>query len=147
MLMPLASPLLWLVALLGAVEGEPVYAHKVLCLRCTYFRAMLTGEMKESRAKTITLPDVRRPIFLALLEYLYTDEVGRFGRSVVWLVTVVERSRSSGAHAPARWLLVNVRGCAVYSPLGVGYLDDSACCLTLRLVLDCLLAQGCARVS
>lgn len=44
-------------------------------MRCTYFRAMLTGEMKESRAKTITLPDVRRPIFLALLEYLYTDEV------------------------------------------------------------------------
>lgn len=57
------------------VEGQPVYAHKVLCMRCTYFRAMLTGEMKESRAKTITLPDVRRPIFLALLEYLYTDEV------------------------------------------------------------------------
>lgn len=57
------------------VEGKPVHAHKVLCMRCTYFRAMLTGEMKESRAKTITLPDVRRPIFLALLEYLYTDEV------------------------------------------------------------------------
>lgn len=57
------------------VEGQPVYAHKVLCMRCTYFRAMLTGEMKESRAKTVTLPDVRRPIFLALLEYLYTDEV------------------------------------------------------------------------
>ena len=52
-----------------------MFAHKVLCMRCTYFRAMLTGEMKESRAKTITLPDVRRPIFLALLEYLYTDEV------------------------------------------------------------------------
>lgn len=52
-----------------------MHAHKVLCMRCTYFRAMLTGEMKESRAKTITLPDVRRPIFLALLEYLYTDEV------------------------------------------------------------------------
>lgn len=57
------------------MEGKPVFAHKVLCMRCTYFRAMLTGEMKESRAKTITLPDVRRPIFLALLEYLYTDEV------------------------------------------------------------------------
>ncbi|CAN0532052.1 unnamed protein product, partial [Ectocarpus sp. 12 AP-2014] len=57
------------------VEGTPVHAHKVLCMRCTYFRAMLTGEMKESRAKTITLPDVRRPIFLALLEYLYTDEL------------------------------------------------------------------------
>ena len=59
------------------VEGEPVYAHKVLCMRCTYFKAMLTGEMKESRARVITLPDVRKPIFLALLEYLYTDEVRR----------------------------------------------------------------------
>jgi BTB/POZ domain len=26
------------------VEGDPVYAHKILCMRCTYFRAMLTGE-------------------------------------------------------------------------------------------------------
>ena len=24
------------------VEGRPVYAHKVMCLRCSYFRAMLT---------------------------------------------------------------------------------------------------------
>ncbi|CAM9788441.1 unnamed protein product [Chrysoparadoxa australica] len=57
------------------VEGTPVYAHKILCMRCTYFRAMLTGDMKESRAREIVLPDVRQPIFLALLEYLYTDEV------------------------------------------------------------------------
>jgi BTB/POZ domain len=31
--------------------------------------------MLESRAKEIVLEDVRKPIFLALLEYLYTDEV------------------------------------------------------------------------
>lgn len=57
------------------VEGRPVYAHKILCMRCTYFKAMLTGEMKESRAAEIVLPDVRHPIFLAMLEYLYTDQV------------------------------------------------------------------------
>jgi leucine-zipper-like transcriptional regulator 1 len=34
-----------------------------------------SGEMLESRAKEIVLEDVRKPIFLALLEYLYTDEV------------------------------------------------------------------------
>ena len=33
------------------VEGMPVYAHKILCMRCTYFRAMLMGEMRESRAR------------------------------------------------------------------------------------------------
>ena len=57
------------------VEGMPVYAHKILCMRCTYFRAMLMGEMRESRAREIELQDVRHPIFLALLEYLYTDHV------------------------------------------------------------------------
>jgi BTB/POZ domain len=31
--------------------------------------------MVESRAKEVVLEDVRRPIFLALLSYLYTDEV------------------------------------------------------------------------
>ena len=31
--------------------------------------------MVESRAREIPLEDVRRPIFIALLEYLYTDEV------------------------------------------------------------------------
>eukprot|EP00638_Chattonella_subsalsa_P015437 CAMPEP_0117818270 /NCGR_PEP_ID=MMETSP0949-20121206/1148_1 /TAXON_ID=44440 /ORGANISM="Chattonella subsalsa, Strain CCMP2191" /LENGTH=452 /DNA_ID=CAMNT_0005656753 /DNA_START=128 /DNA_END=1486 /DNA_ORIENTATION=+ len=56
------------------VEGRPVYA-KILCMRCTYFKAMFMGEMKESREREITLQDVRYPIFLALLEYLYTDEV------------------------------------------------------------------------
>lgn len=57
------------------VEGTPVYAHKILCMRCTYFRAMLMGEMMESRAREIELQDVRHPIFIALLEYLYTDHV------------------------------------------------------------------------
>mmetsp|Transcript_13575 Transcript_13575/g.31683 ORF Transcript_13575/g.31683 Transcript_13575/m.31683 type:complete len:551 (-) Transcript_13575:450-2102(-) len=56
------------------VEDQPVYAHKILCMRCTYFRAMLTGGMSETRASEIVLQDVRHPIFLALLEYLYTDQ-------------------------------------------------------------------------
>ena len=57
------------------VEGKPVYAHKLLCTRCEYFKAMLSGEMMESRAREIVMPDVRHAIFLAVLEYLYTDEV------------------------------------------------------------------------
>ena len=44
---------------------------------CTFFifKAMLSGEMRESRAREIVMPDVRHSIFLAVLEYLYTDEV------------------------------------------------------------------------
>ncbi|KAK1947197.1 Leucine-zipper-like transcriptional regulator 1 [Phytophthora citrophthora] len=55
------------------VEGVPVYGHKILCIRCNYFNAMLTGEMLESRAREIQITDVRRPIFISLMEYLYTD--------------------------------------------------------------------------
>mmetsp|Transcript_69935 Transcript_69935/g.177496 ORF Transcript_69935/g.177496 Transcript_69935/m.177496 type:complete len:522 (+) Transcript_69935:109-1674(+) len=57
------------------VEGKPVYAHKLLCIRCSYFRAMFEGQMREAQEKTITIPQVSHKAFLALLEYLYTDEV------------------------------------------------------------------------
>jgi hypothetical protein len=57
------------------VIGEKVFAHKNLCMRCDYFRALLTNEMLESRAAEITIVDISRPIFLTLLEYLYTDDV------------------------------------------------------------------------
>ncbi|KAJ8610230.1 hypothetical protein CTAYLR_008520 [Chrysophaeum taylorii] len=52
-----------------------VRAHRVLCTRCPYFKALLTGEMVEARAKEIAIDDVKHSIFLALLEYLYTDSV------------------------------------------------------------------------
>lgn len=35
------------------VEGQKIFAHKILCMRCTYFRAMLTGDMRESREKEV----------------------------------------------------------------------------------------------
>lgn len=55
------------------VEGRRVPAHKVLCMRCPYFRAMFTAGMRESRAAEITFPDIRYKVFVALLAYLYTD--------------------------------------------------------------------------
>lgn len=57
------------------VEGKPVYAHKLLCMRCSYFRAMFEGSMREAQQKTITIPGVAHRVFISLLEYLYTDEV------------------------------------------------------------------------
>lgn len=58
------------------VEGQPVYAHKFLCsTRCSYFRAMFEGQMKESQEKTVPIHNVSYGVFLAFLEYLYTDEV------------------------------------------------------------------------
>jgi len=57
------------------VEGKPVYAHKLLCTRCSYFRAMFEGQMREAQQKMITINSVSHRVFLALLEYLYTDEV------------------------------------------------------------------------
>jgi len=57
------------------VEGKPVYAHKVLCTRCPYFRAMFEGQMLEAQMKTVTINNVSHRVFLAILEYLYSDEV------------------------------------------------------------------------
>jgi len=55
------------------VEGVPIHAHKILCLRCPYFRNMLTGDYLESRAREVVIPDVKYATFLQLLQYLYTD--------------------------------------------------------------------------
>merc|ERR1711972_884304 len=41
----------------------------------SYFRAMFEGQMREAQEKTITINNVSHRVFLALLEYLYTDEV------------------------------------------------------------------------
>jgi hypothetical protein len=57
------------------VEGKPVHAHKLLCVRCSYFRAMFEGQMREAQQKTVTINNVSHRTFLALLEYLYTDEI------------------------------------------------------------------------
>lgn len=57
------------------IDGRPVHAHKLMCSRCPYFRAMFAGRMKESQQKNITINNVSYPVFVALLEYLYTDDI------------------------------------------------------------------------
>jgi len=57
------------------VEGIPVRAHKLMLMRCPYFKAMLLGNMSESKQAVVHLEIVRHRIFLVVLEYLYTDDV------------------------------------------------------------------------
>jgi N-acetylneuraminic acid mutarotase len=57
------------------VEGIPVRAHKLMLMRCPYFRAMLLGDMAESSQTIVNLEIVRHPIFMSVMEYLYTDDV------------------------------------------------------------------------
>lgn len=57
------------------VEGQMIYAHKLMLARCNYFRAMFNGSMMESKLSSIQLEDVSYNIFLSVLEYLYTDNL------------------------------------------------------------------------
>jgi len=57
------------------VEGTPIYAHKLLLMRSPYFRALFLGEMKESTMSTVRIEQVSHPIFLLVMEYLYTDQL------------------------------------------------------------------------
>jgi hypothetical protein len=57
------------------VDDQTIHAHKLMLVRCNYFRAMLTGSMMESTSSSIHLVDVSYPIFLSILEYLYTDKL------------------------------------------------------------------------
>lgn len=57
------------------VENQLVYAHKFMLVRCSYFKALFLGSMRESQMESIHLNGVRYDIFLKVLEYLYTDRV------------------------------------------------------------------------
>lgn len=58
------------------LESQPVYAHRaILAQRCDHFAAMFRSGMRESTERSITIPNIRKPVFLLLLEYIYTDTV------------------------------------------------------------------------
>jgi len=61
------------------VDGFPVFASKIhLGSRSEHFRAMLFGGLRESQSdcNEIEIKDVSHAVFLKLIEYLYTDNVG-----------------------------------------------------------------------
>ncbi|CAM9480590.1 unnamed protein product [Choristocarpus tenellus] len=58
------------------VQGSPVHAHKaILAVRCQHFHAMFTSGMRECHEGQVIIPNIRLPIFKALLEYIYVDSV------------------------------------------------------------------------
>ncbi|KAF0698331.1 Aste57867_11051 [Aphanomyces stellatus] len=58
------------------VEGVPIYAHRcVLMARCEPLEIMLDGPMRERTDTDIVIPDQSYGVFLAMLEYIYTDRV------------------------------------------------------------------------
>lgn len=59
------------------VEGRPVYALRaILAKRCEHFAAMFRSGMREcEEGAEIPIPNMSYPVFLLILEYLYTDSV------------------------------------------------------------------------
>eukprot|EP01066_Platyproteum_vivax_P012941 Platyproteum_vivax@DN5889_c0_g1_i1.p1 len=56
-------------------DNSVVYAHKILLARCPYFKALLTGPMIESKQNQVAISNVSRSIFLALLDYIYCEDI------------------------------------------------------------------------
>lgn len=58
------------------VEGKTIHVHKaVLKIRCEYFRVMFQDHWEESNRKVIEIEQFQYPVYLAFIQYLYTDEV------------------------------------------------------------------------
>jgi hypothetical protein len=53
------------------VQGRKIFAHKaILFARSEYFSALVENGLKESSQPQVTIPDIKYPVFLAVLEYL-----------------------------------------------------------------------------
>jgi len=77
------------------VENLPVYASRAhLAARSEHFRALFYGGMRESSNsdEQITIADVAYPVFILILEYIYTDQVGDITADLaVGLLVAAER--------------------------------------------------------
>lgn len=58
------------------VDGLKIPAHKIiLSARSPVFKALLTGPMKEGQQDSVTIQDVRAPVFKILLYFAYADKL------------------------------------------------------------------------
>jgi hypothetical protein len=65
------------------VEDTSVHAHRIMLMRCEYFKAMLEGGFRESTSEsTIKINDVSHAVFLKLLEYVPASETSTKGLSM-----------------------------------------------------------------
>jgi len=56
------------------VESKPIYAHRcILSSRCELMEKMLDGPMLEAESSEIKIPEISYPVFLSMLEFLYTE--------------------------------------------------------------------------
>lgn len=58
-----------------SVGGENFVAHKIVLAMSPVFKAQLYGQMKERRARRITVEDMQPAIFRALLHFIYNDSL------------------------------------------------------------------------
>lgn len=73
------------------VEEKPIYAHRsFLAARSDHFRAMFSNGMKDSNAAEYKISDIRHPVFLALLDYIYTDRVSTIANLAVELYAAAD---------------------------------------------------------
>ena len=57
-------------------EGIEIPAHRVVLAACSsYFNAMFTGELSESRAQKILLQEVDGKALGLLIDFVYTSEI------------------------------------------------------------------------
>ena len=59
------------------VEGQIIYGHKLILMRCQYFKSMFQFE-PEKCSGSIIMGGCRVETFLAFIRYLYTDKIDFF---------------------------------------------------------------------
>lgn len=80
------------------VEGRLFHAHRViLACRCSYFRALLFGGMRESTSQTeITLEDVSSHAFETLLLYAYSGRLKLNGEKLEHCIAILRLANNYG---------------------------------------------------
>lgn len=73
-------------------DGSRVFGHRaVLARRSRHFCAMFESGLRESASREVVMAGISRGAFLALLEYLYTDDVALQEDSVVEVLQAADR--------------------------------------------------------
>lgn len=82
------------------VEGRPFYAHKIALLASSeIFRTMFDGHYREKDATQIPIPNVRWPVFHAMMSCIYTG--GWWGVGVATAArAVAQRGQPNRAGVP-----------------------------------------------